>query len=103
MKNRTLVIVMVVLAVLVGVLAIRSYDQKKNDTQAVEVQATVEQPDTSLAEASQKAAEEAGAAVRVEAEKLQAKCLELKDIYNKMTPYQKTLAEEPVCDIAQVQ
>lgn len=97
MRNKILFILLISGAFVVGGLTVVGY-QDYRDQQAVQHQAKVaEQQKLDQAEAERAARESA------ERKKLQESCASLQAVYEKLTPFQKTQATKPDCNMSQVE
>lgn len=104
MLNKILFVLLVLTLPVVGVLAIREYDEYKQQIQpapAVEVQDTISREEfvANLQEAAAEVDKEASLIFELEAEKqrLLEYCESLNGIYDKLTPFQKTLTTRLEC------
>ena len=101
MKNKALFSILVAGAFVFGGATVIAYEEYR-EQQAVEsrrIEAEQDDKRQAIAEAEAKRV----AAVEAEKKRLAYLCQSLRTTYSKLTPYQKTITEEPICDLEQVE
>jgi biopolymer transport protein ExbB/TolQ len=108
MRNKILLSLLIVSVFVLGVLSVRAWDHyqitDRVKAEAVKIQeASRERQLEREVEALKAAEQERAAAEAAERKRLDEVCQSMEETYSKLTPFQKTITEEPNCRLEQVQ
>lgn len=108
MRNKILLILLIISVFVLGVLSVRAWDHYKV-TERIKVEtakiqeASRERQLQREVDALKAAEQERAASEAAERKRLDEVCQSMEETYSKLTPFQKTITEEPNCRLQQVQ
>lgn len=97
MRNKILIGILLIGAFSLGVLSVRAYDDYQSQ-QVVKAQAATVAREKAIETENARVAKEAA-----EKKQIKESCLSLQAVYEKLTPFQKTQATKPNCNLSQVE